>query len=921
MKLIKHLKIMLLSFLALFIPIGICTWAISGAIKEEQIKAEYVVNPLTEYVLEPSNGEIIYDDTLGNTDTYLGYDISSDFTFNTDNRTVELGDPHIYGGITINHSIHFSHSNLESLNYSQDQFLNTNLFAVDKSNVVSGYNDVNLAYNTNRLFTIKLVSNLTLTGNSSLSIGAKLGTNTNTGVSGAVISGENICLDLNGHVLTINEGCSLNAFGYIIDSKIDSNGKHIGKILNYGTVYTNFVVEDFHGGGNTVGRGFASEMPFSIYSIPYLSCALEIRNNGNMVCNTMLFANEVMNKTSLYWYGSDENYFIQSNNGNSYVIFDTYNNLNTGSSYNQTMKTYYFFNGDFTMNNLMLQIIFEALGQQIKAQIDMAQFSFLIPPYAHITLGGKDSKFKITMNLLFLPGAALCVEENAELVFSQTDYKSIIRDIPIYGDKVIKSGKSAGGIVSVSQMPPSNATTYSYVDSKTGESISAYSYNYNNFRNYDIIEKENLMHNKARIEINGNLSFEDANEQSYNLAGLIKLSNQAVNSINSNLHSINTFYRKSYNFGNVPGASELIGWVTSGGSNLPTEVSYGGYIILPLVNANSTYGEYNGLVLGKNDYFSEFSDKVHYDFRKGIFYDISKDINYAFILDSSKNYVLTSVDKPDVVGSLKKAIISNDEQCINVGAEKYIYYQGCFVPTNTFKYIDSADGLYIQDLNGSYEKVENGKSKYTYEGQLSYKKFKISESVTGNQARRRYNEKRKDFLGIPFGDWFFDSYGEFENLPNTDGKVVEETKEEQFVTTSGTVNVENISGNIDEVINETNQIVDLRFLSINGKYNENYVASGLSCSLIASNEDTLNDYGSRTQSANTDSFAILDQNNITELSSTSRYKYEYLDWCYFERTASYIKGDAEINNVILYKKVLSSGSSIKFNKDTNLRTK
>ena len=921
MNLIKKIKIIFLSFLSLLIPVGICTWAISGVIKQEQLKAKYILNPLTEYVLNPTNGSVIYDDTLNNSGAFLGYDISNDFTYDNSSRTVALGNPKSDNGLLINQSIHFAHANSPDLNYSQDQFLNSNLFATDKNNVVSGanFNDVNLGYVNNRLFTIKLTSNLTISKNSSLSIGAKLGTDTSTGVSGAVISGENVCLDLNGHTLTIEEGSSLNAFGYVIDTKLDNNGKHQGKILNYGTIYAGFVVEDFHGGGNTVGRGFASQMPFSIYSIPYLSCKIEMRNNAKMICDTMLFANGVMNKTALSWFGKDDSFFIQSKGDDDTTVFDTYNNLNTGASYNQNMKVFYEFDGNFATNNLILRILFDIKIAEIKADIDMGQFSFIIPPYAQLKLVGASSNFDINMELLFLPGSSLKIEDDASITLTSNGYESIIRDVPVYGDRIIKEGTSYGGIISVPQMPPSSSTTYAYSEvSNDPDSISAYSYNYNYFSYYDVLEKENLAKNKSRIEIDGHIKFNTANNKVYNLAGLISLSDQALIDIQNNSNVVNTFYKNSYNFGNVPGASDLVSWVTSGGSSIPTKISYGGYLILPLVNANSSCENYNGLVvLGRSQISSGFSDYVTFDFRNGVFYDVEQNAYFAFILNDGNGAALSTIAKPLITGNIKKVSFTSSNNYINYGTIKYVYYQGCFVPTNKLEYLDTADGLYTQDSDGTYIKIENGKSEFTYDGKLSYKVFNVTESGNGYQAVRNYYEKRTDYV-IFYGKWKFDYVTDFTNLPNIDGYVVSETGNDQFVTTRGVAEVQNIKGEFNEEVSETNEIVDLAFLSNSGAYSDDFLDTGMKCSLIADNSDALLEYGNWVQMDGTDSHLVLDENNITTISNVSRYKYQYLDWCYFERTATYISGKAQKDDVALYKRVLSSGSTLKFNNEVGL---
>ena len=157
-KLSRTLKIILCALFSSFIPVALCTWAISGTIKQEQLKAEYKVNHFTEYVQNPTNGNVIFDDTLTQSGTYLGYDISSDFSYDSTNRTIDLGDPKT-GSITISQNIHLGHANDSSLNYSADQFSNSGNFANDGS-VGGGLSTPNTKFATNRLYTIKLVSHV-----------------------------------------------------------------------------------------------------------------------------------------------------------------------------------------------------------------------------------------------------------------------------------------------------------------------------------------------------------------------------------------------------------------------------------------------------------------------------------------------------------------------------------------------------------------------------------------------------------------------------------------------------------------------------------------------------------------------------------------------------------------------------------------
>ena len=946
-KISKTLKIVFCALFSCFIPIALCTWAIRGMIKEEQLKAEYKVNPFTEYVQNPTNGNVIFDDTLTTSGAYLGYDVSNDFSYDSENRVIDLGDPKT-GYITISQNIHLGHANDSGLNYSADQFSNSGSFANDGS-VGGGLTTPNSKYSTSRLYTIKLVSDVIINSGVTLSIGAFIGT-TAQGMSGGIINGNFVCLDLNGHSLVINSGATLNAYGYIVDTKVNKKDKHIGEIENNGSIYTGFVVEDFHGGGATVGRGFASQMPFCLYSIPYISCKIKNNYGSYIYGSTMLFANGVMNKTILNWFGSDSNYFLQLNSSNSTdsLIIDTYNNplSNIRKEYAEKLKSFYYFRGDFKQNSLKLTIKFEFdLGIEIDAAtatIDMAQFNFYIPPYAKIYLLGANSKFEINMNLSFMPGASLYTESGSKIIFSRTQFETFV-DVVVYGKQIISNGTSYGGIIALSSMPPSQSSSFSANNSQ-GETNYLYNFNSSDYQSYEVNEKEIYSSGNSRIIINGELEFNETSGNYFTLAGFMKLSDSAQEDLSNNKNAINCFIRKSENFGNVPGASQLVSWVTSQRETNPTDISYGGYIILPLVisNANNTS---NKNLIGRvfspsTEIDSGFSNDVYFDFRNGYFYDIAKNGHYIYTLSENVGTMVKKISDIHVNGNIVKLdAVDTSNHYVVYNGKIYLYFEDVFVPTDLISNINvtNINGLFVKS-GDNYNEIINNKVRYAYDVNLVVKKYR------GAQAQNRSNSSyRTHYQKQTAGKWhdpIIDggkTYGEWMNKPNING-YLDETLGETNVGTQNkeaTINIEYLSGEYldEEKFNKQgyNNVELINFSQT--KNSANYVLTNLKARVFANGEDVLDSLGERVEPQGVNpsnaSGQILGKNDEYDITKESgflgsggeRQRNEYYDWYHRTRDAIYVSGDYSESDVLIYAGKYTSGGSIRFNESTGLWSK
>ena len=915
----------------------------SGAIKEEQIKAEYVVSPFTNYVLYPTNGNVIYDDTF-KASGFLGYDVSSDFTYNQATKTVELGDPKIAGGITISNSIVFGHASNSSLNYTESQFSDGALFANDGTVVTSDTRLYpNSKYPTNRLYTIKLTSDVNITNNAYISIGALIGTVASTGSSGGVINGDFVCLDLNGHKLTINSGCTLNAYGYIIDSKLDKDGKHTGSIVNNGTIYTGFVVEDYNGGGATVGRGFSSQMPFSLYSLPYLACKVVNNYGGNIKVPTMLYANSIMNKTVLNWFGSDSNYFLHAISDTSVLTIDTYNNLSAdGKSYAENFRTFYNFNGNFKTNNLKLEIKFESSGISVNAIIDMAQFAFYIPPYADIILEGNGSTFDLNMLLQFLPGSSLKISENSRLSLTSTDFNTYVAPFNVSGiSKSIKEGTSNGGIIERTEMPPSSTTSFAYTRSDENVTNFLYNFNYDYYKKYEIEEKELLKSGDARIDIYGSVNV--SNDGSHILSGFMEMGDKTIGDINNNFSNINAFPHLAETFGNVNGASPLANWYNPLDGTWPTKISYGGYINQPLVIANANKQSDTSLV-GRvfnpsKTVSGNLSSEVYYNYRKGYFYDILSKKYYIFDMDDSVGSVASDLNEIQVRGIIKEAEGIDEQGVVSFDGNKHIYFRNAFLETGypSQNMQLNGSGLYIFDtIANSYNKITSGTVNYTYEAERYSKEFKAANSVGQYSIKARTSASQEGFKTWFGTDWNGDVVrGNWENLPLVDTYYEIEGTTISLGTQikSSLVNVSNVK-KIDTVktdIDLSRTLISGGHLSQNNlQYNDYSPISNASCTLAVNSDNSIIEYDewsfygeylsedqTNNNGNNADGWTVTD-NSILGTGNMLRERYEYYDYYWFKTTGVSVNSDFSIDNVTLYQRGFSSGIAIKFDSESQI---
>lgn len=283
----------------------------------------------------------------------------------------------------------------------------------------------------NRQYTIVLQNDLIINGQ--MQVEGNYGVNT-SGATQGVIAKEYMCLDLNGHNITINNGGKLISNGLIIDSV----GTGQINVEGGGYLRTLAVIHDYRGGTMTQNYVNKDVFPFQVYQLPYLRCKARIKydqTNGwgslNGYVNAQAFTDFLgfkgQQEFELNFIGSsdssDSNYFIKLNkpstyNKDSYVDVIGYkeNSIDETSanklySISQRIK--------IIINNCVVSIgefKFNIKVGAISVSVDTSKYSFPISPFFDLEV--KNSFLTLDKRIKFLPGSSLIVNKNSTTLLS-----------------------------------------------------------------------------------------------------------------------------------------------------------------------------------------------------------------------------------------------------------------------------------------------------------------------------------------------------------------------------------------------------------------------------------------------------------------------------------------------------------------------
>lgn len=511
----------------------------------------------------------------------------------------------------------------------------------------------------NRQYTVALQNDLIINGQ--MQVEGNYGVNT-SGATQGVIAKEYMCLDLNGHNITINNGGKLISNGLIIDSV----GTGQINVEGGGYLRTLAVIHDYRGGAMTQSYVNKDVFPFQVYQLPYLRCKARIKydqTNGwgslNGYVNAQAFTDFLgfkgQQEFELNFIGSsDSNYFIKldnpsTDNEDSYVDVIGYreNSIDETSanklySISQRIK--------IIINKCSVSIgefKFNIKVGAISVSVDTSKYS--LPISSFFDLEVKNSFLTLDKRIKFLPGSSLIVDKNSTTLLSydkraksagqisvldksyyyyNKNYKYVTTDLIKLADM---SGKDKNG----------NATEANISGDGYGQRV----FKAQSFQKY----KSN-----PNVQIRGTLLFKTGNDSGmdYQLSGTINLSkigytsdgtlssSTIVNSDNPfselNKQSVKVItYGYDYMIGNCKNNSHVKGFSR------------------PLVSNETAY--YNN---GTNSYVGTYEDD-------GIFRANSK----TYYFNNDGKYTINDTTLP----TLKECDYDSNSKIITDNNQQYIY--------------------------------------------------------------------------------------------------------------------------------------------------------------------------------------------------------------------------------------------------------
>ncbi len=275
----------------------------------------------------------------------------------------------------------------------------------------------------NNIITLVLMQDLTITSGGTLVLEAINGIS-QAGCAGNVISGAYTALDLNGHNIIVESGGYIYSHGIIYDSK----GTGSIKMESGSNIYSSFVVEDYGGGGITVGSYSLGSTPFSLISVPYLNCDIYFYVGSHLIGMTELFANGDYNRTNVNIIGESPEYLLQlsPNGDNSYLLRSVEGEHSLDSSYTDYRKyiTYVNYQENYItnnlkliMNSLTLTLTFIDFGDIGKVDISMSGVHFPVPPWLHLYVNN-NSYFEFKQRVDMFPGSSVYCDSTSQIHFA-----------------------------------------------------------------------------------------------------------------------------------------------------------------------------------------------------------------------------------------------------------------------------------------------------------------------------------------------------------------------------------------------------------------------------------------------------------------------------------------------------------------------
>lgn len=384
----------------------------------------------------------------------------------------------------------------------------------------------------NRQYTVVLQNDLIINGQ--MQVEGNYGVNT-SGATQGVIAKEYMCIDLNGHNITINNGGKLISNGLIIDSV----GTGQINVEGGGYLRTLAVIHDYRGGTMTQSYVNNDVFPFQVYQLPYLRCKARVKydqTNGwgslNGYVNAQAFRDVVAGDlTILKGQQEFELNFIGPSNSNYFIKLDKPSTYNEDSyvdviGYKENSIDETSANKLYSISQRIKIIInkcsvsigefkFNIKVSGISISVDTSKYSLPISSFFDLEI--KNSFLTLDKRIKFLPGSSLIVDNKSTTLLSydkkakRAGQISVLDKSYYYYDKNYKYVTT--DLIKLADMSGSNATEANISGDGYGQQV----FKDQSFQKY----KSN-----PNVQIKGTLLFKTGNDSGmdYQLSGTINLS-------------------------------------------------------------------------------------------------------------------------------------------------------------------------------------------------------------------------------------------------------------------------------------------------------------------------------------------------------------------------------------------------------------
>ena len=511
----------------------------------------------------------------------------------------------------------------------------------------------------NRQYTVVLQNDLIIDGQ--MQVEGNYGVNT-SGATQGVIAKEYMCLDLNGHNITINNGGKLISNGLIIDSV----GTGQINVEGGGYLRTLAVIHDYRGGTMTQSYVNNDVFPFQVYQLPYLRCKARVKydqTNGWGSLNGYVNAQAFNDKGLIKGQQEFELNFIGSSNSNYFIKLDKPNTYNEDSyvdvigykenSIDETSDNKLYSISQrikIIINNCSVSIgefKFDIKVSIASVSVDTSKYS--LPISSFFDLEVKNSFLTLDKRIKFLPGSSLIVDKYSTTLLSydkkakRAGQISVLDKSYYYYDKNYKYVTT--DLIKLADMSGKDKNGNATEANISGDGYGQLVFKAQSFQKY----KSN-----PNVQIKGTLLFKTGNNSGmdYQLSGTINLSkigytsdgtlssSTIVNSDNPfselNKQSVKVItYGYDYMIGNCSNNSHVKGFSR------------------PLVSNETAY--YND---GANSYVGAYEDD-------GIFRANSK----TYYFNNDGKYKINDTTLP----TLKECNYDSNSKIITDNSQQYIY--------------------------------------------------------------------------------------------------------------------------------------------------------------------------------------------------------------------------------------------------------